>query len=130
MFSVPFSLLVTHFIGDFLLQSNYMALNKSKSFGVLCLHCLVYSLCFLPFGLLFSLITFLTHLGTDFVTSRITSKLWFIDLRLRSTVNPNLKWPFFAMIDTKKRHWFFVAIGFDQLIHYFTLGLTYKFIFN
>jgi hypothetical protein len=96
-------LLTTHFVADFLLQSDWMALNKSKSWKALIAHCAVYAACFVYFGLAFAVITFLLHALTDTVTSRITSKLW----------------------QAGERHWFFVVIGFDQLIHYFTLIGTY-----
>lgn len=84
-----------HFIGDFLLQSNYMALNKSKSIKVLSFHCLVYSLPFLWFGLEFALIACGAHFLVDYISSKVTSYFWKI----------------------KQRHWFFVTIGFDQAVH-------------
>lgn len=101
-------LLITHFIGDFILQTDHMALNKSKSNYILFLHCLVYSLCFLYFGLPFAMITFGTHFATDYFTSRINSYFWI----------------------NYKRHWFFVGIGADQLIHTITLILTYGFLYG
>lgn len=132
--TLPLSLLILHFLGDFILQSNWMALGKSKSWYPLLIHTLVYSACFLPFGLLFWAITFVTHTATDFFTSRWTSKLWFIPLEpITDYVKdvehdcPGPKWStHFASIDARKRHWFFVAIGADQLIHFTTLALTYR----
>lgn len=112
-------LLLTHFIGDFLLQSNWMALNKSKSWNALLSHTGLYALCFLPLGLRFALATFVLHTLTDAVTSRITSKLWFME---RSLMGTNL-W-FFKRDNS--RHWFFVVIGLDQLIHGITLLWTLK----
>ncbi len=129
--TIPIYLLATHFVADFIFQSDWMALNKSKDNKALGVHCLIYSLCFVYLGLLFSLLTLLTHFTTDFLTSRLTSKLWFVDLRIRSNnLEKILRWPFFAKIDLRKRHWFFVMIGFDQLIHYVTLALTYRFLFG
>lgn len=94
--------LFLHFIFDFILQSDWMALNKSKSFHALTVHAAVYSLLGLWFvshlGLLifsFVIWLFLTHWCIDAVTSRITSWLW----------------------GQNRRHWFFVVIGFDQLLH-------------
>ena len=97
------TLLVLHFIGDFLFQSDWMAINKSKEIDVLFYHCLVYSILFLGFGIKFWFLTLLTHFITDFFTSKLNAYLF-----------------------TRSRHWFFVAIGFDQLIHYITLLLLLK----
>lgn len=106
--TIPLSLLVVHTIADFFLQSDWMALNKSKQWNALFLHCAVYALCFTWLGPLFVLVTFATHTITDAITSRINAKLWVAN----------------------QRHWFFCAIGVDQLIHFVTLALTYKGLFN
>lgn len=105
---VPLMLLVIHWIADFRLQANWMAMQKSEStwngISALTLHVTVYSLCFLWFGLLFVWWTFATHFVTDAITSRVNSYLYRRDMR----------------------HLFFVSIGFDQLIHATTLALTWK----
>ena len=106
LLSVPIMLLFIHFVGDFILQSNWMALNKSKNWIALLCHTIVYSLCFIGYGMVFVSITFLLHTLTDAITSRITSKLW----------------------QTNQRHWFFVAIGADQLLHYIGLAATFAYI--
>ena len=140
--TLPIVLLVAHFIGDFLLQSNKMALNKSKDNEWLAVHAFVYSCCFLPWGVSFFIITFFLHFCVDYVTSRITSRLWFVEL-MKTTVweakepftyddkgqplAPTWKtWPYAAIIHDKKRHWFFVAVGFDQLLHFVCLAFTYR----
>ena len=128
MIDIPITLLATHFVGDFILQSDWMALNKSKNLRALVAHVLIYSLCFLPFGVIFAMITFLTHLITDAATSQITSKLWFIELDEQYDTGRR-DGVYFARHEARvfgdRRHWFFVAIGADQLIHYITLGATY-----
>ncbi len=111
-------ILLTHFVADFLLQNDDMALNKSKSNYWLSIHVLVYSTTFLFLWTLFSpenalgiwiwvLINYMLHWLTDYCTSRLTSYLW----------------------QKEQRHWFFVAIGFDQLVHYTCLLLTYEWLF-
>lgn len=128
--SLPLSILIVHWIGDFLLQSNWMALNKSKHLDVLFIHALIYSACFyFGWGRTFFLLTFLSHITTDFFTSRWTAKLWFIDLKeevkVRGLLLPTFQ---FARVHPDKRHGFFVVIGLDQLIHFTTLGLTLKYL--
>lgn len=97
-----------HFLGDFIMQSSYMAINKSKSNKVLLLHVTIYGLPFTLAGVLlgipwFGPINAVLHFMTDWVTSRITSQLY---------ANPD-------------KHWFFVVIGADQAIHFTCLFCTY-----
>lgn len=108
------ALLTTHFVADFILQSDWMATNKSKRWDALALHVTIYSACFLPFGLVFAGVTWALHFVTDAITSRITSRLWFFRYELMRDA--------WMPIDGK-RHWFFVAIGADQLIHAYCLLL-------
>lgn len=105
---VPITVIIllfwTHFIADFFLQSHYMSINKSKNSWVLLLHCAVYSLPFIWLGIPFALLAGAFHFPVDFITSRITSKLY----------------------KNEKYHWFFVVIGADQAIHMTALVLTFK----
>lgn len=95
----------THFVGDFILQSDWMAANKSKRNSVLALHAGIYSACFLWLGPIYAGLNFVGHFLTDWVTSRWTSRLY----------------------KAGKRHWFFVVIGLDQVAHYTALLLTLEF---
>lgn len=129
MLTIPITLLLSHLVGDFFFQSDKMAIRKSKSWDWLWWHACVYSLCFCPWGFKFQMITLITHFLTDAVTSRITTKLWFIDfierpLHLGFPVHPDH--PLYAKVIAGNRHWFFTAIGVDQFIHYLTLAITYK----
>lgn len=102
-------LLFTHWFADFILQSDYVAQNKSKSNLVLFHHVYLYMLPFVALGFLIPitlgwvLLNFILHYTIDFVTSRINARLW----------------------EKKQVHWFFVCVGFDQFLHYASLLLTY-----
>jgi len=91
-----------HFISDFILQTDRMAMNKSKSNAWLELHVTVYALPFLWFGWQYAAVNWVLHFATDWASSRATSKLW----------------------QKGERHWFFVVIGLDQAIHLTSLVLT------
>src|SRR6185369_10854612 len=91
-----------HFIADFILQTDEMALNKSHSFKWLSLHALTYGIPFLLFGWKYAIINSAAHWLVDCVTSRCTAYLW----------------------KHEQRHWFFVVIGLDQAIHMTVLVLT------
>lgn len=109
-----------HFVADFVMQSDDMAKNKSKSNKWLLRHTVVYScLLFLIVGVpgvfdgvplamaaIWVLANFALHTVTDYATSRITSKLW----------------------KEKRVHDFFVVIGADQFLHAAALILTWKWI--
>jgi hypothetical protein len=95
-----------HFVADFILQSDDMAKNKSKSNKWLSMHIAAYTVPFFWFGWKFALINGAAHFVTDWFTSRASSKLW----------------------NNGKVHWFFVVIGFDQAIHMTTLFLTYYYL--
>jgi nitrate/nitrite transporter NarK len=127
------SLLAVHFVADFVLQSDWMASNKSKRWDALTLHTSIYALCFLWWGLPFIWITFVAHTAQDWLTSRINSRFWFFEMQPgiwaqaeyavpkhgRTIVNP------WTPIEGK-RHWFFVGIGADQLLHFVQLVLTWQ----
>ena len=114
-------IMLTHFIGDFLLQSSWMAQNKSQSNWPLFVHCLVYTMVFIPFAVVvipassvawFLIFTLLLHMYIDFNTSRITSRLS-AEGKYGSNYIPN-----FGM---------FSIIGLDQFLHYLSLIGTYYF---
>lgn len=144
MTTIPLMLLAVHFVADFLLQSDWMATNKSKRWDALALHVTVYTAAFVPvvawrveqwMWASFLVLTWLTHFLTDAVTSRVTSRLWFF----RRVNGIFVQAPYTApqhgtelvnpwMPDIGNRHWFFVVIGLDQLIHAITLGLTWHYL--
>lgn len=117
-------ILLLHFMADFIFQTDKMAQGKSKNWWDLLSHTLTYScIVWLGIGLmflaqmicnnkpevswvpmLFGIITFMFHTAQDYITSRINSRLW----------------------KEGRIHWFFVSIGFDQLLHFIQLLLTYQ----
>lgn len=117
--AIVYVLLVAHFVGDFILQSDWMALNKSKESYALGVHVVVYTAALMFMVSMAITVGALTHITApqyatwlvvnafahfvqDAVTSRLNARLW----------------------QANERHWFFVAIGFDQLLHYVTLFVT------
>lgn len=160
------TLLVAHYVGDFELQTDKMALRKSKSNRALLAHVYTvtstYAVFTLPWALsmasqgvrpmlpwiAFVAINFVVHFCVDWVTSRMTSKLWFITgaqlhpLTRANVVayainNPNANLRVSAEVVLREidnggfelttndyRHRFFCTIGADQAIHYVTLFLT------
>jgi len=118
-----FSILTIHWFADFVLQTDKQAKGKSKNWNDLLSHTFIYSSFWYAIGVglvignfsfeywnynefdltKFVIITFIFHTITDYFTSRLNSKLW----------------------ENGKIHNFFVSIGFDQLLHYIQLFLTY-----
>lgn len=121
-----FSILIIHWIGDFILQTDWEAKNKSINNKALTDHVCTYTFFWFFVGfwyiiikiandnfftgtraiialLVFTFVTFASHWITDYFTSRLNTKLW------------------------KKGdvHNFFVSIGFDQILHYIQLYTTY-----
>lgn len=104
-----------HWLADFVLQTHWQASNKAESVLALSKHVATYSLvilmfCFLeldiPTSFAFAIITFILHWCTDAVTSNIVKRCF----------------------DDKDFHNGFVVIGFDQILHYAQLLLTYNYL--
>lgn len=122
--SVLFWLLVTHWVADFVFQTDWMARNKSSSNLPLYVHVCVYSLILIPFAVSyipsyafawFIVFNMFLHFVVDYHTSRLTSKLGAAGKYGSKTV------PNFGM---------FSIIGLDQMLHYISLVGTYYFFVN
>lgn len=151
------ALLVLHWIGDFRLQTYWMALNKSnwnkswEGMRAILSHVATYTLTLgvglAPLWLLgwiptlngwswlgFLLVTFGTHLATDAVTSKGTAKNWFVKARSGMRVLDPINAPHiqgfqsWIEIDRAKRDRFFNIVGFDQMIHFLCLFWAAHFI--
>ena len=125
---IVLAILFVHWVADFVCQTSWQAENKSKTWDALLKHTLTYSaIWFLPALAMFALshpnepvgweiprafaftaITFACHTATDYYTSRVNSMLW----------------------EKKEVHNFFVSIGWDQLLHYIQLILTFYYLAN
>ncbi len=84
-----------HWLADFVLQSDKMALNKSDNVFALLRHSLVYTFCLLIVGWEFAVINGALHFLIDGITSRITKRFY----------------------QNENRYGFFVTIGLDQALH-------------
>jgi len=132
-----FIIVLIHFIADFIFQAELWATYKSKSNRALLSHTITYSVIWF-FGATFlfnepcdaspiigycvdtikcfkfAAITFVAHTITDYLTSRVVSQK-FADKEYGSPI------PNFGA---------FTIIGFDQVLHYGQLFLTYHLINN
>ncbi len=105
--------LLIHWIADFCLQTDEQAKGKASSLKMLTFHVATYTIVssimwyFILWDwrkcLIFAGITFVAHFVTDFITSKIGKPFW-------------QKGDF---------HNGFVLVGFDQILHYVQLYLTY-----
>jgi hypothetical protein len=106
-------LVIVHFLADFALQTNNQATKKSTSNLYLSYHVGMYALTWFfamwayhgswLMAMNFALITFSAHWVTDYTTSRISKKFF----------------------DAQDYHNGFVVVGFDQVLHYVQLLVTY-----
>lgn len=110
------TVLVCHWLADFFFQTDEQAKGKSHCNVWLFWHVATYTLGLFIMALLnwtlfphagmfvaFVLINAVAHFFTDYVTSRNSSLLW----------------------KDGKMHDFFVAVGADQMLHYFTIFGTF-----
>ena len=114
--------LFIHYVADFLFQKSSWAENKSHSVDHLLKHVSAYSVFWFPTtfilflgmtsweislvsSIIFTIVTFICHLLTDYFTSKVTSKMF--KNKIYGTKLPNLG--------------LFSIIGLDQLAHYFQL---------
>ncbi len=97
-------LLFVHWISDFVCQSQEIAKEKSKNNIILYGHCCLYAFIFAFASLnpLYGVVLGAIHFPVDYVTSRISKKLY----------------------EKGDIHKFFVCVGLDQFIHMATIILV------
>lgn len=92
---IAFILIIIHYVGDFMFQTEWMATGKSKSITVLMTHTFIYTatfyaafICLVTYDIFIGLnnieitgkwfaffpITFIFHTIIDYISSKITSK--------------------------------------------------------
>ena len=135
MITIPLTLLVAHTVLDFSAQTDWQAINKSKRLDALLLHVFIYSVGMAIYAIFIGLdpvgvqwffaLTFLSHLCTDFVTSRISRRL-FPFIKAWPSIPDDREYIDLEGRGCRSRHRFFECIGYDQLIHFTTLSFTYR----
>lgn len=141
-------ILFIHWVADFVLQTEKQAINKSKSIKYLTYHVLTYTafwfVCVYIYALhfyviytngsfvmqhkgrlfiiIFTALTFISHWITDYLTSKLNTIL--LPKREQHNTQPE----YFRYIGNTNFHNFFVSIGFDQILHYTQLFLTFNYL--
>lgn len=118
------SIVIIHWIADFVLQDEKWAIGKSTSIQKLVKHTSLYSITWVPFlwlfygdlnnALLFGFVTFIAHTLTDYYTSKIVKNRF--DQGHYGSAIPNLGG--------------YSMIGLDQVFHYIQLVVTWNLIFG
>lgn len=140
-----FTILIVHYVADFVLQTEKQAQGKSNNWNDLLGHTLTYSIIWIIpigiltiynisckniepilYGLIFFIVTFVCHTVTDYFTSRFNKKLLPERKLIDVAVYRNQSFVYFPK--GENYHKFFVGIGFDQLLHYIQLFLTYYYL--
>jgi hypothetical protein len=107
-FTFVISIIILHWVADFVIQTDWQAKNKSSNNIALLRHVGTYTSVISIFALYMFPITLalfwiainaVLHFITDYFTSRLNTYLW----------------------NKGRVHDFFVSVGFDQVIHYFCL---------
>jgi hypothetical protein len=97
-----YALIFTHWIADFIVQTDAQAKGKSTSLKWLSKHIATYTLCMSVFGCRFAVVNGLLHFVVDYFTSKATRY-------------------FYSKGET---HNFFIVVGFDQALHLSALVST------
>jgi len=132
------ALLVTHFVADWIFQSQWEANNKSKNLWALIHHCGIYTLLFLPVLFLFKagdglfqVLILLTLFFSHAILDNRKFEFWIMRRKgiylSEEGVLPGPR-PYSLDCKSKKQEmdlglWWIILIGVDQTFHIFVLGL-------
>ena len=108
------ALFLTHFISDWLFQTQWEAMNKSKKWPPLIVHSFIYSLFFIPVfyfykvNFIYLLVLFFSHAILD----NRKFEFWWLD-KIKMTKKEVVG----------ETTWIILVIGIDQVFHLAILGL-------
>lgn len=105
-------LLIAHLFGDFLFQTNWMAVNKTERMLSLVIHSLVYTLTILLFSFVLSIRLSLWAVPLIFITHCILDRRWFPVWWVRNVMR----------VHGSEAEWFVIIV--DQIFHLFVLGVS------
>ncbi len=93
----PIMFLLCHLVGDYIFQSDWMAMNKSKKTLNCLVHCVFYTTCFLMITLSWKALLFIgaTHFIFDRWPILVKRLIWF-----KNHLNPQFKFAPFKFCDT------------------------------
>lgn len=107
-----FTMFLVHWVADFVIQTRWQAANKSTDNWALTKHIVTYTIAWVvPAAVIFKGFNVLCFLGVTFVAHWITD---YVTGRLNT-----------GLLKQNNYHDFFVCVGFDQILHYTQLLLTY-----
>lgn len=142
--NLMFNLVISHFIGDFIFQSQYIAERKLKNFLVCVLHVLLYIIPFyflVSANLKFLLIVAATHLVIDFLRVAellswlknilINPNIW-LDTFWRSNQDESKRYNFYNCKfgypkDVPEHIAFWLMITVDQILHVASNAIIYNY---
>ncbi len=139
------TIIIVHYLADFVLQANKWQVGKSSDMSCLLSHTITYSglwaapAClilgtmnphettewYVISTILFFVITFVFHTITDYLTIRLNKSL--IPKRelfniTKDGINKKVVW----FPKGENYHRFFIGVGFDQVLHYVQLFATFE----
>ena len=132
---IVIAILFIHWVADFVFQTDKQAQGKSKNWGDLLSHTLVYSLVWYLVIFIIALKSYADYFfGNNFNSNPIEDLGWSLSILLFPIITfvcHTITDYFTSRLNAKlwadkKVHNFFVSVGFDQFLHFAQLLLTYQ----